>query len=635
MEMPRKTEKSATTPRSILIGLVMVIINCYWIMMSFFFGSGESGTITLMYNVVFSVLVLNLANSFLFRHFPKFSLKQSELLTVYVMLTIASVLASHFTIQVLVPIIPHAYQFATAENEWQNLFWRYIPNWLTIDNPKVFTDFYRGESTLYTMTNIQGWLEPILWWTTFLSALLLATLGLNIIFRKQWTEQEKLSYPLIQLPLEMTSTESGLFRNRLMWACFIFSFGINVLNGLHFIWPVVPSVISGQQYDISRFFPQKPFSAIGWTPIAIYPFAIGIAFLMPLDLSFSCWCFYLLWKGQKIFGSMMGFAGLPVFPYADEQSFGAYLGLGLLAIWITRKHLREVAINVISKHTDIEKSNETIGYRIAVSLVIISSFFLMGFCHFSGMSMWAIVIFFLLYFLLSISFTRIRAESGILFHDLHFMGPDSALTKILGTRSFSPSDLTMFSFLYFFNRAHTSNPMPYQLESFKIAERASIADKKFMIAMLLVIPFGSLASFWAYLHGVYQFGSNGSFGWGPFNRLQRWFVMPTQFDSVSTTFVTFGICVTMLLTFLRWRFLWWPLSPIGYAVSGSYTMNIFWLSFLIGWVLKRMLLTQGGLKTYRQMIPLFFGLILGEFAMGSFWSISSIIFQRPMYDFID
>lgn len=120
---------------------------------------------------------------------------------------------------------------------------------------------------------------------------------------------------------------------------------------------------------------------------------------------------------------MMGFAGLPVFPYADEQSFGAYLGLGLLAIWITRKHLWKVTINVISKHTDIEKPNETIGYRIAVSLVIISSFFLMGFCHFAGMSMWVIVIFFLLYFLLSISFTRIRAESGILFHDLHFMGP--------------------------------------------------------------------------------------------------------------------------------------------------------------------------------------------------------------------
>ena len=111
--------------------------------------------------------------------------------------------------------------------------------------------------------------------------------------------------------------------------------------------------------------------------------------------------------------------------------------------------------------------------------------------------------------------------------------------------------------------------------------------------------------------------------------------MPTQFDLISTTFVIFGVYVTMLLTFLRWRFFWWPLFPIGYAVSGSYTMNIFWLSFLLGWVFKRILVKQGGLKTYRQITPLFFGLILGEFIMGSLRGVLSIVFQRPMYDFIN
>ena len=128
-------------------------------------------------------------------------------------------------------------------------------------------------------------------------------------------------------------------------------------------------------------------------PNSNLPFCYRDCFSNATRLVFFLLVFLPLWKGQKIFGSMMGFSGLPVFPYADEQSFGAYLGLGLLAIWITRKHLWKVTINVISKHTDIEKPNETIGYRIAVSLVIISSFFLMGFCHFSGMSMWVIVIF--------------------------------------------------------------------------------------------------------------------------------------------------------------------------------------------------------------------------------------------------
>ena len=64
-------------------------------------------------------------------------------------------------------------------------------------------------------------------------------------------------------------------------------------------------------------------------------------------------------------------------------------------------------------------------------------------------------------------------------------------------------------------------------------------------------------------------------------------------------------------------------------------MNIFWLSFLIGWAVKGLLLKQGGIKAHRQMTPFFLGLILGEFIMGSVWSIASIIFQRPMYNLID
>ena len=62
-------------------------------------------------------------------------------------------------------------------------------------------------------------------------------LGVNAVLRKQWTEQEKLSYPLIQLPLEMTAPSQRLLRNKLMWLSFTFAFGINLLNGLHLLIP--------------------------------------------------------------------------------------------------------------------------------------------------------------------------------------------------------------------------------------------------------------------------------------------------------------------------------------------------------------------------------------------------------------
>ena len=149
-------------------------------MMSFIWGSGESATITLIYNVVFTLFIIILVNFFLLRFLPRFSFSQGELLTICIMLNTASVLASHFTIQVLVPIIPHAFWFATPENEWKELFWRYIPRWLSVDDRGVLVDYYRGESTLYTMEHIKGWLEPALWWSAFLFALLFVMLCINV-----------------------------------------------------------------------------------------------------------------------------------------------------------------------------------------------------------------------------------------------------------------------------------------------------------------------------------------------------------------------------------------------------------------------------------------------------------------------
>ena len=42
-------------------------------------------------------------------------------------------------------------------------------------------------------------------------------LCINSILRRQWTENEKLSYPLVALPLEMVSPRTHLFKGRLFW----------------------------------------------------------------------------------------------------------------------------------------------------------------------------------------------------------------------------------------------------------------------------------------------------------------------------------------------------------------------------------------------------------------------------------
>jgi len=63
------------------------------------------------------------------------------------------------------------------------------------------------------------------------------------ILRKQWAETERLSYPTIQLPLEMTNPETDLFLRKLFWIGFSIAALVDLLNGLSFVLPSVPYLL--------------------------------------------------------------------------------------------------------------------------------------------------------------------------------------------------------------------------------------------------------------------------------------------------------------------------------------------------------------------------------------------------------
>jgi hypothetical protein len=60
-------------------------------------------------------------------------------------------------------------------------------------------------------------------------------------------------------------------------------------------------------------------------------------------------------------------------------------------------------------------------------------------------------------------------------------------------------------------------------------------------------------------------------------------------------------------------------------------MNVFWGSIFISWAIKFAILRLGGLKLHRQSIPFFLGLVLGEFVVGSIWSIRGVVFGVDSY----
>ena len=98
-----------------------------------------------------------------------------------------------------------------------------------------------------------------------------------------------------------------------------------------------------QALNLGTLFTTKPWDALGQMALTFRPFILGLLFLIPLDITFSCWFFFFFWKAQLILGSAMGFRQRPELHHLNpEQSAGAYIALFVIALWIGRGHLARI-----------------------------------------------------------------------------------------------------------------------------------------------------------------------------------------------------------------------------------------------------------------------------------------------------
>ena len=162
-------------------------------------------------------------------------------------------------------------------------------------------------------------------------------------------------------------------------------------------------------------------------------------------------------------------------------------------------------------------------------------------------------------------------------------------------------------------------------------ERLKMKNSTLIAALVLAALVGSLASFGAHLGFYYKFPNYAIWGRGPFNRLGSWISSPIPHDLTAIKQTSFGFGFTILLMALSRRYLWWPFHPVGYAVGSGWAIGHMWFSVFISWLAKKLILSYGGSKAYRSAIPIFLGLILGQFFMGSLWSVIGVILNKNMY----
>jgi len=176
---------------------------------------------------------------------------------------------------------------------------------------------------------------------------------------------------------------------------------------------------------LSDFLTTKPWNAIGWSPLWLQPWAVGLGYLLPLDILFSSWVFWWYWKAQMILAQALGLGNThPLAPYVPEQALGAYLGIAVIVLWAARGHLAIVWQVLLGRQKLPDEAREAVSYRTAVVGFWAAAAFLLWFAVGRiGMEPGPAALFLVAYVGITIAVFRLRAEFGAPVHDLHFSDP--------------------------------------------------------------------------------------------------------------------------------------------------------------------------------------------------------------------
>ncbi len=559
-------------------------------------------------------------------------LKSYDLVTIYILMLVGAGIPSLGLSAYLIPILASPTYYATPENEWASLFFQHVPTWLAPMEPRSMRLFYEGLLGGGTPPWLI-WVKPLALWSVFALAMFSVMYALCVLLRRQWMEQERLIFPLVQLPQEMLASgqNGSFFRNGLMWVGFLVPFLIHAWNGLHFHFPAVPEL--KLFYDLGSYLNEKPWSIMRPLWAIVHFSVIGFVYLLPTDLSFSLWFFYFVFHAQAVIGVIMGWpignaTGYATKGFAAYQMAGALATLVLLALWRARINLVAVIRKAFLNASDVDDQREPLSFRSALLLLLIGFTTMLVWSVVAGVSWSWMTVVLLLFILTLIGMTRMVSEGGLLFIQTPYR-PLDLISPVVGTAGIPPASLTVLAFqemIFMFDIR--SMPMPSMMDALKLSDQPQFNKRRLSWSIFLAILVAMVVSYLSVLWIGYRYGGANLSRWFfvgapqlPFRRLSAMLVNPQEPNVIYLLYMVVGAIVMFGLSFLRQQFLWWPLHPLGYAMGPSWPMIQLWFSILIGWLAKANILRYGGIRSYRTYRPLFLGLVLGEFTAGGVWLI--------------
>ena len=561
-------------------------------------------------------------------------LDPAELATVYIMALLATAIPTVGFSENLLPVIAGFTYYATPENKWE-AFHPHLPSWLVPQDAETVRGFYEGLEPGAPVP-WEAWLEPLFYWCILILAIYWVSVCTMVIMRRQWMEREKLLYPLIQVPLDMLRDDDSpsrfrpFFRSRIMWMGFALPFLLGSFNALHAYDPQIPAMVS--------YAGQGPLTArivfMGAPLIIMFNFGlVGFAYLLSRDVALGVWFFFLVANFQRAVFQTLGIRSEETLsrfanhsgPYLSHQAMGAMIVLVFSGLWAGREHLRNVARKALGLDDTIDDSREVLSYRTAVVGLLAGLAVISVWLWQSGLPPWMVPVFLFAVFVVFTALTRAVVEGGVAVIRTPLTPSDFVISGF-GTSAVGAAGVTALGLTYVWAANLRLFFMPCFANALKMAEEIGDNKRPLIWAVVIAVVVSLVASIWCVLQLSYQYGGVNLHGFwfigvprAAGNYVAYLTAHPSSVSWSGWLFTGIGAMIMAALTWVRACVLWWPVHPLGFAISTFYIMNYVWFSVFVAWAIKSGILRYGGPGLFRRLRPFFLGLIMGQISVTAFW----------------
>jgi len=589
---------------------------------------------------------------------------RQELMSIFVALTVTAGISTFGLADQLLPLLPAPYNPAwnLKQAGWDEAVHPYINKSLylqgeTAEQQQQINDFYQGlgeeppESDgswakwrYFFGTSFKVpwsiWLKPLALWSIFIAACYGMFYSLTYIVLDYWSNREKLLFPLAKLP-ESLLPESNDSRR---WIPPIFSSGLFWIGAgfslllLSYNAGIQSSVLPPSLGQLQLGMSWRTFSEIvkgtylsgysganGMMFLVIFT-AIGIAFLLPLEISFSIWFYFLVGRTIIFIATRLGY-GQNYASFGDDwmwqqnvvsaQGAGGLLFFSALSLARCAKEYITLAV----------RAKRSLGERLKIAMPVVGLVISMAVMWIwlgaqvskFGMVGWAVAGAMTIFLtLMTLGLMRIVAEGGIYWFQSH--ASFFHLFKMVGAGNVVPPAivaplLPIYTVLFLDIKTFMA---PNLVNGAKMHQ--DVGGNRIIYHLTVVLSIvASLvtAIFWS-LTLAYARGAQRMQGWFYTNAPKLTIDDAAKATSMNpqfqlTTFVWFVIGVLWVAAsmYIR-RYLFWFPHPVGYIMLVNPLGSMLWFSFFLGWAFKKLVVKYGGKTTFDKARQIFIGLIIGE-----------------------